>query len=67
MLLIIHYFCGVLIDKVITGLVPIAGGTLILILDAILNKRDAKVTLSQVDWSILVMFFGIFVWLKGNI
>ncbi|KAF4529677.1 hypothetical protein B566_EDAN010763 [Ephemera danica] len=46
-------------------LIPVAGGTLLLILDAILNKGDANATLRQVDWSILIMFFGIFVWLKG--
>lgn len=34
-------------------------------LDAAINKRDALTMMRRADWSVLMMFFGIFVWLDG--
>ncbi|XP_013412704.1 silicon efflux transporter LSI2 [Lingula anatina] len=45
------------------GLVPMAGATLIMISDAIINKRNALQTMKRIDWDVLVLFFGFFVWL----
>ncbi|XP_050418719.1 uncharacterized protein LOC126832081 [Patella vulgata] len=47
------------------GLVPMAGATLALVVDAALNKRNASVIMGRVDWGVIMMFFGIFVWLHG--
>ncbi|XP_059469228.1 putative transporter arsB isoform X2 [Neocloeon triangulifer] len=47
------------------GLVPVAGGAILVFLDALLNRNEGSATLSNVDLNILLMFFGFFVWLKG--
>ena len=47
------------------GLVPVGMGAFCLIIDGLLNKRTASAVLSTVDWGLLVMFAGIFVWLRG--
>jgi Na+/H+ antiporter NhaD/arsenite permease-like protein len=38
---------------------------LAIVLDTIVNKRNGIVIMKKVDWSILMMFFGIFIWLDG--
>ena len=42
-----------------------AAAVILLITDALLNKRNALVAIKRVDWSVLVLFLGIFVWLHG--
>jgi len=43
----------------------VAGGTILVLLDALLNRNEGSFTLAKVDLNILLMFFGFFVWLKG--
>jgi Na+/H+ antiporter NhaD/arsenite permease-like protein len=50
---------------VIKGLVPVAGGVVLVLLDAVMNRNEGSFTLAHVDLNILLMFFGFFVWLKG--
>lgn len=38
---------------------------LIMVLDAIINKQSAIEVIKAVDWNVILMFFGIFVWLGG--
>ncbi|KAK6172089.1 hypothetical protein SNE40_018045 [Patella caerulea] len=47
------------------GLVPMLGATIALVVDAAFNKRNASVIMGRVDWGVIMMFFGIFVWLHG--
>ncbi|XP_041367710.1 silicon efflux transporter LSI3-like [Gigantopelta aegis] len=47
------------------GLLPIATATFLMLVDAVLNKRSAFFIIRRVDWSVLVMFFGLFVWMAG--
>ncbi|ESP02242.1 hypothetical protein LOTGIDRAFT_224982 [Lottia gigantea] len=39
--------------------------TICLVVDAAMNKRNASVIMGRVDWGVIMMFFGIFVWLHG--
>lgn len=47
------------------GLVPIGAAMLVVTMDALVNKQNATMIMKRVDWSILMMFFGIFVWMHG--
>ena len=47
------------------GLVPMAAAVIVIAADAIINRRNAVIIMKRVDWSILMMFFGIFVWMHG--
>ncbi|XP_041367286.1 silicon efflux transporter LSI2-like [Gigantopelta aegis] len=47
------------------GLLPIATATFLMLVDAVLNKRSAFFIIRRVDWGVLVMFFGLFVWMAG--
>ena len=38
---------------------------IIITIDAMLNRQNATAVMKRVDWSILMMFFGIFVWMYG--
>ena len=33
--------------------------------DSVLNRRSSVFIIKRVDWSIIIMFFGIFVWVQG--
>lgn len=38
---------------------------MVVTMDALVNKQNATFIMKRVDWSILMMFFGIFVWMHG--
>lgn len=38
---------------------------IVITVDALVNKQNATFIMKRVDWSILMMFFGIFVWMHG--
>ena len=47
------------------GLVPLGAGILTMLVDTILNKKYAHDAITKIDWSILLLFMGLFVWLQG--
>ena len=42
-----------------------ATAAFVMMLDAAWNRRNALYIIRSVDWSVLVMFFGLFVWMAG--
>ena len=49
------------------GLVPIGAAVLTMLADTLIHcgSRDSKGAMNNVDWTIILMFFGLFVWLVG--
>ncbi len=47
------------------GLVPVGAAILTMLLNTILRKVDPRPAITQVDWGLLLMFIGLFVWLQG--
>ena len=47
------------------GLVPVAAGILTMLVDAALNGKNASQAITHIDWSLIVLFMGLFVWLNG--
>ena len=47
------------------GLVPIAAGILTMLIDAALNGKNASLAITDIDWSLIALFMGLFVWLSG--
>ena len=47
------------------GLVPLGAGILTMLVDTILNKKYAHDVITKIDWSILLLFMGLFIWLRG--
>lgn len=47
------------------GLVPFGIGVLTMLMDTLLLKRTAYDVISKIDWGLILMFFGLFVWLQG--
>ena len=47
------------------GLLSIGAAVILLLADALTNKRNALTAIKRIDWSILVLFMGMFVWLYG--
>lgn len=47
------------------GLVPIGAAVFTMLIDTILNCKYARDVMIQIDWPVILMFFGIFVWLTG--
>lgn len=47
------------------GLVPIGAAVFTMLVDTILNCKYARDVMIQIDWPVILMFFGIFVWLAG--
>lgn len=47
------------------GLVPIGAAVFTMFVDTILNRKYARDVMIQIDWPVILMFFGIFVWLAG--
>lgn len=46
-------------------LVPVAAGILTMLIDAALNGKNARFAISDIDWSLIALFMGLFVWLRG--
>lgn len=47
------------------GLVPMGAAILTMFMDTILNKKYAYDTMLKIDWTVILMFMGLFVWLGG--
>ncbi|XP_046549924.1 silicon efflux transporter LSI3-like [Haliotis rubra] len=47
------------------GILPMAASALIMAADVALNKTNPIHLIMKVDWNVILMFFGIFVWLGG--
>ena len=60
-----YYIVLLIILYDITGLVPVGAALVIITADAVINRRSALHIIHRVDWSIILMFLGIFVWMDG--
>ena len=47
------------------GLVPLACGVLTMFVDSIINRKYAYDAMLRVDWTVILMFMGLFVWITG--
>ena len=47
------------------GLVPLSCAFLTMLADAILNKKYSYDAMLKIDWTVVLMFMGLFVWLGG--
>ncbi|CAF3627036.1 unnamed protein product [Rotaria sp. Silwood1] len=47
------------------GLVPVGAAIILLIADTLINHRPPILILTRIDWNVLLLFFGLFVWLNG--
>lgn len=47
------------------GLVPVAAGVMTMLVDTLLNRKYAFDAMIKVDWTIILMFMGLFIWLSG--
>ena len=47
------------------GLIPIGIASLLLLIDGIINKRSSTETIRHLDWGVILLFCGLFIWLEG--
>ena len=47
------------------GLVPVGAAVFTMLVDTLLHHRHSRDAITNVDWTIILMFFGLFVWLVG--
>ncbi len=47
------------------GLVPVGAGILTMFMDSMVNRRYAIDVMMKVDWTMILMFMGLFIWLGG--
>ena len=47
------------------GLVPVGVGVFTMLADTILNKKYAHDAMLKIDWCVILMFMGLFIWLGG--
>lgn len=47
------------------GCIPLAASILTMLADTILNRKYAYDVMSKIDWPVILMFMGLFVWLEG--
>ena len=47
------------------GFVPLGAGILTMLVDTVLNKKYAHKAMTEIDWTILLLFMGLFIWLRG--
>lgn len=47
------------------GLIPLGAGILTMMVDSILNRKYAFEAMARVDWTLILMFMGLFSWLGG--
>ena len=47
------------------GLVPFGAAVFTMLADTILNCKHARTAMVEVDWPVILMFYGLFVWLAG--
>lgn len=44
---------------------PLSAGILALATDALLNRRSGLLVIKHLDWSVVLMFLGLFIWVRG--
>ena len=47
------------------GLVPFGAAILTMLVDCIVYRRNAHDVMQKIDWNVILMFIGFFVWLEG--
>lgn len=47
------------------GLVPIGLSVFTIVLDTVINKKYAFEVMMKIDWTVILMFIGLFIWLGG--
>ena len=47
------------------GLVPVGAGILTMLVDTILNRKYPYDAITKIDWAVILLFMGLFVWLGG--
>ena len=47
------------------GCIPIACAVLTMLADTIINRRYAYESMLNIDWTVILMFMGLFIWLGG--
>ena len=47
------------------GLIPLGASILTMLVDSILNRKYAFDAMARVDWTVVLMFMGLFAWLGG--
>lgn len=47
------------------GVVPLGGAILTMLVDSILNRRTSFEAMAGIDWTVVLMLMGLFVWLRG--
>ena len=47
------------------GLVPVGCASILMIIDGVLNKQNSSRIVRHVDWGVILLFCGLFVWLGG--
>lgn len=47
------------------GLVPLGAGISTMLVDTIVNRRYAYDSMLKIDWTVILMFMGLFIWLGG--
>ena len=47
------------------GLVPVGAGVLTMFVDTIINRKYPFDAIQKVDWNVIMMFIGLFIWLGG--
>ena len=47
------------------GLIPLGGGILTMLVDTLVNRKYAFDAIMKVDWTMILMFMGLFIWLGG--
>ena len=47
------------------GLVPVGVATFTMVIDALTRRKSSFFAITKIDWYLIVMFMGLFVWLEG--
>ena len=47
------------------GLVPVGVATFTMVIDALTRRKSSFFAITNIDWYLIVMFMGLFVWLEG--
>ena len=47
------------------GCIPLGASTLTMLMDTILNRKYAYDVMLKIDWTVILMFMGLFIWLQG--
>ena len=47
------------------GCIPLAASIFTMLMDTILNRKYAYDVMVKIDWTVILMFMGLFVWLRG--